>query len=215
MSTYYELIKSMKNRVNASSNCIDSLMGTTPQSERFDNLLEVALQQQEITCIEIRRMYELMHHGSKAYSVTTPSSTVKQIYGELSVTEENWVHIRLNALLPHCKITGGTQYVSDSILRLIEEFEKSGSRLPFFERAYLGILETCPVDCSEVFDSDNKGYKAVQNALKGKLFPDDDAFELSLGLFTQIQNESSCHIYILPDEDAGIFTQMRLSHELG
>lgn len=215
MSTHFELIKSMKNRVNASNACIDSLIGTTPGSERFNNLLEVALGQQEATCIEMRRLYEMMRHSAPKHTAEPPSSTVKQIYGELSVTPENWVHIKLNALLPHCKVTGGTQYVSDSILRLIKSYEGKGHNLPFYEHAFLGILETCPVDCSEVFDSDNKGYKAVQNALKGKLFPDDDSFELSLGLFTEIRNESNCHIYILPDDDAGIFTDMRLSHELG
>ena len=44
--------------------------------------------------------------------------------------------------------------------------------------------------------------------------PDDDRFEMSLGLFTEQRNESACHIFVLPDDEAGIFTDMRLSHEL-
>ena len=34
-------------------------------------------------------------------------------------------------------------------------------------------------------------------------------------LFTEQRNESACHIFVLPDDEAGIFTDMRLSHELG
>lgn len=133
----------------------------------------------------------------------------------ISVTPEGWVHIKLNSLLPHCRVVSGTQFVRDSLLRLINEISFDGVKLPFFRKAFLGIIEFCPRDVSDVFDHDNKGFKAVQNVLKGRLFPDDDCFELSLGLFTELRNESCCHIYVLPDDEAGIFTDMRLSHDLG
>ena len=133
----------------------------------------------------------------------------------ISVTPEGWVHIKLNSLLPHCRVVSGTQFVRDSLLRLINEISFDGVKLPFFRKAFLGIIEFCPRDVSDVFDHDNKGFKAVQNVLKGRLFPDDDCFELSLGLFTELREESCCHIYVLPDDEAGIFTDMRLSHELG
>ena len=69
--------------------------------------------------------------------------------------------------------------MTDSILRLLNSAEFDGIKLPFFSKAYLGIVEFCPRDCSDVFDHDNKGFKAVQNVLKGRLFPDDDRFESS------------------------------------
>ena len=140
---------------------------------------------------------------------------ITEVFGKISVTPEGWVHIKLNFLLPHCRMTGATQYVSDSILRLINDAESAGKNLPFFRKAFVGILEFSPGEAGDVFDHDNKGYKAVQNALKGRLFPDDDCFEMSLGLFTEQREESCCHIYVLPDDETGIFTDMRLSGELG
>ena len=214
MSTNFQLLKEMKKRVLASGACVDSLIGVPPESERFNNLLEVALQQQEMACIEMRRLYWQLKSKEETNAEIKPGKA-KEIYGEISVTPEGWVHIKLNALLPHCRVTGGTQYVTDSILRLLNSAEFDGIKLPFFSKAYLGIIEVCPLDCSDVFDHDNKGFKAVQNVLKGRLFPDDDRFEMSLGLFTEQRNESACHIFVLPDDEAGIFTDMRLSHELG
>ena len=58
MSTNFQLLKEMKKRVLASNACVDSLISVPPDSERFNNLLEVALQQQEMACIEMRRLYE-------------------------------------------------------------------------------------------------------------------------------------------------------------
>ena len=75
-------------------------------------------------------------------------------------------------------------------------------------------MEHCNFECSEVFDHDNKGFKAVQNALKGRLFPDDDQFELSLGLFTVLDSEMSCHIYIMPESDASDFMFQKLAGEV-
>ena len=166
-----------------------------------------------MACIEMRRLYWQLKSKEETSAEIKPGKA-KEIYGEISVTPEGWVHIKLNALLPHCRVTGGTQYVTDSILRLLNSAEFDGIKLPFFSKAYLGIIEFCPRDCSDVFDHDNKGFKAVQNVLKGRLFPDDDRFEMSLGLFTEQRNESACHIFVLPDDEAGIFTDMRLSHEL-
>ncbi|MDD6236683.1 MAG: hypothetical protein PUB00_04815 [Clostridiales bacterium] len=76
------------------------------------------------------------------------------------------------------------------------------------------IIEHCNFECSEGFDHDNKGFKAVQNALKGRLFPDDDQFELSLGLFTVLDPEMSCHIYIMPESDASDFMFQKLAGEV-
>ena len=214
MSTNFQLLKEMKKRVLASNACVDSLLSVQPDSGRFNNLLEVALQQQEMACIEMRRLYEQLRTAEKDIHTRPPDGKFTEVYGEISVMCEGWVHIKLNSLLPHCKVVGGTQYVSDCLLRLLNKASDE-IKLPFFNKAFLGILECCPRDVSDVFDHDNKGYKAVQNALKDRLFPDDDCFEMSLGLFTEQRKESCCHIYVLPDDETGIFTDMRLSGELG
>ena len=215
MQTNFELLKEMKKRVLASNACVDSLLSVPPDSGRFNNLLEVALQQQETACIEMRRLYEQLRTAERDIHTRPSDGKFTEVYGEISVTCEGWVHIKLNSLLPHCRMTGATQYVSDSILRLINDAESAGKNLPFFRKAFVGILEFSPGEAGDVFDHDNKGYKAVQNALKGRLFPDDDCFEMSLGLFTEQRKESCCHIYVLPDDETGIFTDMRLSGELG
>ena len=214
MQTNFELLKEMKKRVMASSACVDSLISVPSDSERFRNLLELSLRQQETACIEMRRLYDMVKKPESRIQ-KKEDGNITEVFGKISVTPEGWVHIKLNFLLPHCRMTGATQYVSDSILRLLNSAEFDGIKLPFFNKAYLGIIEFCPLDCSDVFDHDNKGFKAVQNVLKGRLFPDDDRFEMSLGLFTEQRNESACHIFVLPDDEAGIFTDMRLSHELG
>ena len=193
MSTNFQLLKEMKKRVLASGACVDSLIGVPPDSERFNNLLEVALQQQEMACIEMRRLYWQLKSKEET-SAEIKLGKAKEIYGEISVTPEGWVHIKLNALLPHCRVTGGTQYVTDSILRLLNSAEFDGIKLPFFSKAYLGIVEFCPRDCSDVFDHDNKGFKAVQNVLKGRLFPDDDGFYYDFDLETKFTPEDLAKI---------------------
>ena len=85
--------------------------------------------------------------------------------------------------------------------------------LPLWDKAFTAIVEhRLDAGCG-AFDHDNKGFKAVVNALKGRLFPDDNQFELSLGLFTVQDEESCCHIYVLPFEEAGDFLY-RMAAEL-
>ena len=87
------------------------------------------------------------------------------------------------------------------------------------EQALLVIDEYCDVDSRQVYDADNKGWKAVSNAIKGRLVADDDQFSLSLCLLSQRSPEAECHIYVLPMADAGDFFFMRsdlsLLHALG
>lgn len=65
MSANFELLKEMKKRVLASNACVDSLLSVPPDSGRFNNLLEVALQQQETACIEMRRLYEQLRTAER------------------------------------------------------------------------------------------------------------------------------------------------------
>lgn len=74
------------------------------------------------------------------------------------------------------------------------------------------IEELCDVDSRQVYDEDNKGWKAVSNAIKGRLVKDDDQFSLSLCLLAQRSPEKVCHIYVLPVQDAGDFFFMRSDH---
>ena len=80
------------------------------------------------------------------------------------------------------------------------------------DHALLVIEELCDVDSRQVYDEDNKGWKAVSNAINGRLVKDDDQFSLSLCLLAQRSPEKVCHIYVLPVQDAGDFFFMRSDH---
>ena len=66
-------------------------------------------------------------------------------------------------------------------------------------KAILIIDEHCDLKNRQVFDQDNKGWKAIPNALK------DDQQSLELALLSTPDSEASCHIYVLDADDAGEF----------
>ena len=197
----------MKQKVQSAEKNIEALIQSARSPVRFNTLIDSAMQQIELACIEMRRISEIIR--PKGDGIITADNTAKTIYGSINLTSEGWLHIKLNTLLPHYKVLGGTQYISDSITRLLDTFVSAGIKLPTYEKAFLGIIEHCSVDCCEAFDSDNKGFKAVVNTLKGRLFEDDNQFELSLGLFTVADSENCCHIYVLPTEESAKFMWLK------
>ena len=197
----------MKQKVQSAEKNIDALIESARSPVKFNTLIDSAMQQMEVACIEMRRIAEVIRPQDS--KVLTSERSAKTIYGNINITDEGWLHIRLNTLLPHYKVLGGTQYISDSITRLLDICVSSGVILPSYKKAFLGIIEHCSVDCCEAFDSDNKGYKAVINTLKGRLFEDDNQFELSLGLFTEDDHENYCNIYVLPMEESAKFMWLK------
>ena len=67
------------------------------------------------------------------------------------------------------------------------------------------IVEHSSTEGRHIYDSDNKGWKAVSNALKGRLFPDDDQYTLALSLLSTRSTENVCHITLLDLADAADF----------
>lgn len=101
--------------------------------------------------------------------------TALPVIGRVELLCEDWLHIRLNTLLPHCRFqTSG--WLTDTIRRLLDEYEAQGKALPRYERALMVIDEHSAISGRHVFDQDNKGWKAVNNAVKGRLIPDDDQY---------------------------------------
>ena len=77
---------------------------------------------------------------------------------------------------PHCRYQTPL-WLTDTIRRLLDGFEAGGNTVPYFrERAMLVIDEHSEIAGRRVFDQDNKGWKAVCNALKGRAIPDDDQY---------------------------------------
>ena len=96
--------------------------------------------------------------------------------------------------------------------RLLDQLERRHGKLPVLEEALLVIDEHCDIASRRVYDQDNKGWKAVSNAIKGRLVADDDQYTLGVCLLSQRSQEQACHIYILPASDAGDFFFMRSDH---
>ena len=65
------------------------------------------------------------------------------------------------------------------------------------------------VPARQVYDQDNKAWKAISNALKGRVVADDDQYSLGVCLLSRRSSEAECHIYVLPVQDAGDFFFLR------
>ena len=64
---------------------------------------------------------------------------ISKVVGEIEVTAEGWLHIKLNTLLPNCRYKTNS-YIQDTLTRLLEECDKP---LPMFDKAFLAIVEYC------------------------------------------------------------------------
>lgn len=134
---------------------------------------------------------------------------ISKVAGEIEVTAEGWLHIKLNTLLPNCRYKTNS-YIQDTLTRLLEECDKP---LPMFDKAFLAIVEYCDYDNREVYDQDNKSWKMIPNAIKGRVVKDDEQFRLDIGLFSKISDTPACHIYVIPQTQLSEFMNY-LSNDL-
>ena len=162
----------------------------------------------ESAALSMRSLCE-KHRPEASRGESKPALPAISLTGEAEVNEYGWLHITLNTLLPHCRYQTPA-WLSDTIGRLLDEYERRDRRkLPRFERAALVIDEHCNIESRTIYDSDNKGWKAIPNALKGRVIKDDDQFSLSVSLITTKSDTPSCHIYLFPVEDTGDFFFMK------
>ena len=176
--------------------------------EVFANSLEQTASQMEHAAVELRALCEsclpeLLTIGRM------PVLPPLDVAGSISVNEFGWLLIELNTLLPHCRFSTPV-WLTDTITPLLDQHERRQGKLPMLDRALLVIEEFCDVDSRNVFDQDNTGWKAVSNAIKGRLVEDDDQLTLSVCLLSpRFSGARSCHIYVLPLSEAGDFFSMR------
>ncbi len=173
----------------------------TAQMERLNTALERA-------AILSRNALELARPHVDFPQEGTPAARQKNISGMIRLHDMGWLHIRLETLLPHCRFQTPA-YLSDTVARLMDSLGEGGARLPYFKKAVLVIDEHCSCKSRTVYDQDNKGWKAVSNVLKGRLFPDDDQFSLGVVLVSTESEKAECNIYVLPADDAGEFFELR------
>ena len=179
----------------------------TGPSEQLSEELERVAAQIEHGAIELRNLcarYQapLPPVGQK------PALEPLNIAGRAECNEFGWLHIQLNALLPNCRFASPL-WITDTITRLLDRLERRNGKLPLLEEALLMIDEHCDIAARQVYDQDNKAWKAISNALKGRVVADDDQYSLGVCLLSRRPSEAECHIYVLPVQDAGDFFFLR------
>ena len=131
-----------------------------------------------------------------------------EVTGSMKVTREGWTVIRLDTLLQNAR-RRTTGYIENSILELLKQWRGSGGVLPWYRHAFVAITEHTDRKGGNVYDPDNREWKAVTNALKGVLFEDDDQLNVSLILDTVPDGKGYTEIVVLPHRDAGRYLSER------
>lgn len=175
--------------------------------EKLQQTLEQTMENFERSTLELRRLCERYSPGVGGYG-NRARAPAKEIAGYVEMLCEDWLHIRLDTLLPHCRFQS-PNWLTDTIRRLLDHYEAQGKPLPRYKRALLVIDEHSSIGGRHVFDQDNKGWKAVSNALKGRVIEDDDQYTLNVALVSKMSRETACYITLLEQRDAADFFSLR------
>lgn len=181
--------------------------GGIMSKEKLQKTLELTMEDFERATLELRKLCEQVSPGAGGYR-QRPSLPRRDVTGYVERFGFDWLHICVNTLLPHCRYQTA-EWLTDTIHRLLDDYEERGNILPYYQKALLVIEEYSTIENRNVFDQDNKGRKAVSNALKGRLFPDDNQDTLSYALLSTSSEVSACHITLLPETDASDFFSAR------
>lgn len=192
----------------AQTGCLVALSdGGMMSPEKLQQTLEQTMEHFERSALELRRLCEQYSPGVGGYG-NRARAPAMEIAGHVEILYEDWLHICLNTLLPHCRFQS-PNWLTDTIRRLLDHYEAQGKPLPRYKRALLVIDEHSSIGGRHVFDQDNKGWKAVSNALKGRVIEDDDQYTLNVALVSKMSKETACHITLLEQRDAADFFSLR------
>lgn len=185
-----------------------SLVALTDGAQMNPNKLQKTLEQTmehfERSTLELRQLCERYSPGVGGFA-HKPVLPAADVAGSVESFGYGGLHITLHTLLPHCRYQT-PNWLSDTIRCLLDEYETCGKKLPFYSRAMLVIDEHTSIEGRHIYDQDNKGWKAISNAIKGRLIPDDDQHTLAVALLsTECFEHECCHITLLPLEDAHDF----------
>ena len=192
----------------AQTGCLVALSdGGMMSPEKLQQTLEQTMEHFERSALELRRLCEQYSPGVGGYG-NRARAPAMEIAGHVEILCEDWLHICRNTLLPHCRFQS-PNWLTDTIRRLLDHYEAQGKPLPRYKRALLVIDEHSSIGGRHVFDQDNKGWKAVSNALKGRVIEDDDQYTLNVALVSKMSKETACHITLLEQRDAADFFSLR------
>ena len=211
METFKKTLSDLQGDTVKVMQCLSRLLMSNSQSANvIGRQMDEYLCELENLCVRSRTVIEKYRPFSAMKSVNEVNDNIENICGNVEVTENGWLHITLNTLLPNCKYRISS-YISDTISRLISS---CGYELPFFEKAFMAIVEYCNYENHNALDNDNKGWKMIPNALKGSVIEDDSQFVLSVGLFAKMSENIRCEIYVMLPEDGSLFMEMLSSGTL-
>ena len=210
MDTLKKELKYVQETLIRSIQAISRVSMSESKSEQvIDKRLGDILDTVESACVTARCVID-RYRIMKPFSENgKKEKIISKVAGEIEVTAEGWLHIKLNTLLPNCRYKTNS-YIQDTLTRLLEECDKP---LPMFDKAFLAIVEYCYYDNREVYDQDNKSWKMIPNAIKGRVVKDDEQFRLDIGLFSKISDTPACHIYVIPQTQLSEFMNY-LSNDL-
>ena len=205
MEQYKKTLTDLQNDTIKVMQCLSRLIMSKSGSESvMEKRIDDYLCNLENLCVKSRTALEKFRPHTKSVIETSPLENAPGIPGDVDITQDGWLHISLATLLPSCKYRV-TNYIGDTISRLINN---CGFELPYFETAFLAIVERCDFDNHNSLDNDNKGWKMIPNALKGSVIEDDSQFVLSIGLFSKISSDTRLDIYVMPPEDGAVFMDL-------
>lgn len=203
-----EAIQSISYEAYKSSGKLIALLNDNDADpDSIGEALDKVSAQFESGAVTLRNFCERHHPGIRDKG-KNPLPPHIDLAGKAEVNEYGWLHIELNALLPNSRFHA-TAYLTDTISRLLDEYESRGHTMPRFDNVMLIIDEHCDIDSRQVYDQDNKGWKAIPNALKGRVIKDDDQFTLNVALISTRSLKTACHIYLLPQDETGEFFNLR------
>ena len=202
MDTLKKELKYVQEKLIRSIQAVSRVSMSESKSEQvIDKRLGDILDNVESACVTARCVidrYRIMQPFNEGFK---KEKIISKVAGEIEVTAEGWLHIKLNTLLPNCRFKT-YRYVLDTLTRLLEVCDKP---LPMFEHAFLAIVEHCDYENREVYDQDNKSWKMIPNAIKGRMVKDDEQFRLDIGLFSKMSDTIACHIYVIPSTQLSDF----------
>lgn len=205
MEEYKKTLSDLQSNTVKVMQCLSRMIMSNSESKTvLEKNMDEYLCELENLCVKSRSALDTFKISGEVSDYCTPDKIVAEVAGSIEVTYEGWLHITLNTLLPSCKYRTNN-YIGDTINRLIKHYD---GELPYFENAFLAIVEYCNDENHNSLDNDNKGWKMIPNALKGRVILDDSQFVLSIGLFAKISDEVRCEIYVMSPEDGSIFMDL-------
>ena len=208
MEQYKSRLMDLQTDMVKVTQCISKMIMSNSESANvLSRQMDDFLCELENVCIRSRTIIEKYRPFCEPRSFNEVNENIQNICGSVEVTDKGWLHITLNTLLPNCRHRV-SNYIGDTVSRLLNSY---GYELPYFEKAFMAIIEYCNYENHNALDNDNKGWKMIPNALKGRVIEDDTQFNLNIGLFTKVSENLRCEIFLTTPEDAAEFMEYMYS----